>query len=171
MTALGDRMKRGRYPDGQKGFTLIEVVVSLAIFTIGILVCYAMQLNSTLSSGRANGVQTSSTWATYITEDLLALEYGDPLLQNSAGDALNGLTDNDDTNRAGDTPDGVRYIMKSGSVGSTPLSADLYAVFWNVAEDRPLAGLKQVRITVVKNGGLNAGILYSHDYYKLRNNL
>ncbi|KAB2891574.1 MAG: prepilin-type N-terminal cleavage/methylation domain-containing protein [Desulfobulbaceae bacterium] len=163
-------MQRRSYPDGQKGFTLIEVIVSLAVFTIGILACYAMQLNSTVSSGRANSVQTSSTWATYIAEEFLALEYADPLLQNSAGDALNGLTDIDDTNRAGDTPDGVRYITRSGSVCSAPSSADLYAVFWNVAENRPLAGLKQVRITVVKNGGLNAGIHYSHDYYKLRNN-
>jgi len=151
-----------------QGFTLIEVLVSLAIFAIGIIACYAMQVRSASTTGMANSVLTSSTWATYLVEDLLALDYDDPLLDNSAGNATNGFTDIDDT--ASGTPDGVRYIQPDGSVNQSPATGDLYSVYWNIAEDRPLDGLKQIRVIVVKNNGLNAGVLYSHDYYKLNNN-
>ncbi len=155
-----------------QGFTLIEVLVSMAIFAIGIIACYAMQVRSSTTAGRANSVATSSTWATYLIEDFLALDYNDPLLENSAGDAKDGFKNIDDT--ASGSPDGVRYIRPDGTVSSTvavaPAATDLYAVYWNVADDRPLMGVKQIRVTVVKNGGLNAGVLYSHDYYKLNPN-
>ncbi len=52
----------------------------------------------------------------------------------------------------------------------TTAAGDLYSVYWNVADDRPLEGLKQIRVTVVKNNGLNSGVLYAHDYYKLNEN-
>jgi len=170
MKTVSGQMKARLNSTCEQGFTLIEVVVSLAIFAIGILACYAMQLKSTVSTGRANSVQVASTWASYLAEDFLTLDYTDPLLENSAGDAIDGLTDIDDTDKVGDTPDGVRYISADGTVSSVPSPADVYAIFWNVVANRPLEDLKQVRITVVKNGGLNAGTLYSHDYYKLRNN-
>ena len=157
----------------QRGFTLIEVLVSLAIFAIGIIACYTMQLHATSSLGRANSVATSSTWATYVVEDLLALDYMDPLLENSAGNAVNGLTDGftdiDDT--AAGTPDGTRHIRTNGSVQSTGAAGDLYSIYWNIADDRPIPGVKQIRVTVIKNAGLNSGVLYFHDYFKSNENL
>lgn len=158
----------------QQGFTLIEVLVSLAIFAIGIIACYAMQVSSVGTAGRANSVSTSSTWAAYLIENFMALDYTDPILGNNAGDATDGMTDIDDT--AAGTPDGTMHVASDGTVSAlpaaspTPAAGDLYSIYWNVADDRPLDGLKQIRITVVKNGGLNAGVLYSHDYYKLNPN-
>lgn len=165
---MGTFNNNWKYVNGQRGFTLIEVLVSLAIFAIGIIACYAMQVRSTSTAGRANSVATSSTWATYLMEDFVALDYKDPLLVNSKGDAVNGLTNIDDT--ATGTPDGTMYIRPDGSVNPVAGAGDLYSVYWNVADDRPMEGLKQIRITVVKNNGLNAGVLYSQDYYKLNPN-
>lgn len=150
---------------------MIEVLVALAIFAIGIIACYTMQVGSASTSGRANSVSTSSTWATYLVENLLALDIDDPLLDNRAGSTANGLIDIDDTNNAGDTPDGIRHIRPDGAVSTSAASGDLFSVYWNVADDRPLVGLKQIRVKVIKNTGLNAGELYSHDYFKISENL
>lgn len=159
--------------NNRRGFTLIEVLVSLAIFAIGIIACYAMQVRSASTAGLANSVETSSTWATYLIEDLMQVEYND--LENSAGDPADGMTNIDDT--ATGSPDGAIHIKADGTVSDktivpppAPVAGDLYSVYWNVADDRPLEGLKQIRVTVVKNSGLNAGVLYTQDYYKLNPN-
>ncbi|WP_167496424.1 prepilin-type N-terminal cleavage/methylation domain-containing protein [Desulfopila sp. IMCC35006] len=172
MLTLNNKKKIGT---DQRGFTLIEVLVSLAIFAIGIIACYAMQARSTGTAGRANSVSTSSTWSTYLQENLMARDYNDPLLENRVGNAADGMIDIDDT--AAGTPDGVMHVASDGTVtalntstSAAPAATDLYSIYWNVADNRPLAGLKQIRITVVKNGGLNAGVLYSQDYYKLNKN-
>lgn len=151
---------------------MIEVLVSLAIFAIGIIACYAMQVRSTGTAGRANSVSTSSTWSTYLQEDLLARDYNDPLWEDIDGNAVAGLNDT-----ASGTPDGAMHVHPDGTVSAldplpsaTPAAADLYSIYWNVAVNRPLEGLKQIRITIVKNSGLNAGVLYSQDYYKLNKN-
>jgi hypothetical protein len=142
--------------------------VSLVIFAIGIIACYDMQVRSISTAGRANSVSTASTWATYLVENLMSLAYTDPLLKNSAGNA-DGLVDIDDT--ASGTPDGTRHIRPNGSVTATAAAGDLYAVYWNIVDNRPVDGVKQIRVTVVKNNGLNAGVLYSHDYFKSDENI
>ena len=153
----------------QNGFTLIEVLVSLAIFAIGIIACYALQVRSASSLGLANSVATSSNWATYAVEDLLALDYLDPFWENDKGDLADGFNDIDKTDNA--KADETRYIKSDGSISTAASADDLYSIYWNVADDRPLPDVKQIRVTIVKNNGLNAGVLYSHDYFKSNENL
>lgn len=160
-----------KIPDLQGGFTLIEVMIALAIFVFAILGCYELQVISAGSNSRADSVASAATWAQYMAEDLMARQYTsyytDPLLTNSKGDTSNGLNDIKDTNNAGDTPDGVRYVGRDGSLNSAPTGSDLFTIYWNIVDNRPLDSIKQIHIIVVKNGGLNAGRLYTQDYYKL----
>ena len=158
----------------QVGFTLIEVMVALAIFVLGIVGCYTLQVNSSLSSSMSNTVGTASTWAQYMAEDLLARQYADDnntrtdaFLKNvhsSSGASADGLTDVDAA--VAGTSDGVRYVYADGSIGTAAANA-IYSIFWNIVDRRPMPSVKQIRIIVVKNAGINARRLYVQDYFKL----
>jgi prepilin-type N-terminal cleavage/methylation domain-containing protein len=148
----------------QRGFTLIEVMVSLVIFVIAIVGCYRLQFASSFSNSRSNSVATSSTWAQAWAEDLLSRQYEsyytDPLLI-STSTALAHLND------TGAGSDGVRYVGIDGKLNIAAAANDLYTIFWNILDNRPLNSIKQIRIIVVKNSGRNSGQLYAQDYFKL----
>ena len=152
---------------GQAGFSLIEAMVAIAIFTIGILGCYKMQLHSTHSNAMGERVSTSTHWAMYAIEEILGQEYDDDVFDDDgAGAAGSAGLDDLDANA-----DGVLYILPDGSKKTAPTGKDLYSVSWNVAEGTSsdltiLRGVKQVRVHVVRKGGIGTGHLYSHDYYK-----
>ena len=166
-------MKNLHFFKNPQGFTLIETLVALAIFAIGIIAAYTMQVHSSKSSGRANSISTSSTWATYLVEELLVKPIDDDAWKNDYGDPDNGLIDIDDTNGGPDAPDGQMHIQPDSTVStlSTAAAGSLYSVYWNIADNSPLEGVKQIRIKVIKNNGLNVGELYSQDYFKISENL
>ncbi len=67
------RHKRAR----QAGFSLVEAMVAIAIFIIGVFGCYKMQLRSTHSNAIAERVSTATNWAVYQIEELLGKDYDD----------------------------------------------------------------------------------------------
>jgi len=69
-TAEMIRGKRGR-----RGFTLVEVLIAMAIFSIGILAVGAMQINSTNTNTGARIQTEASTWVVDQIERLTALDY------------------------------------------------------------------------------------------------
>ena len=154
----------------QQGFTLIEVMVALVIFLIAIIGCYTLQMNSSFSNTRSNSMAAASTWAQYWAEDLLARQYTnyyiDPLLFNQHGNATVVPHLDDATNA---TADGVVYIGTDNSVSMNPavIPPHLYVLYWNIVDNRPLNNIKQIRIIVRKDSGLNRGRLYTQDYFKL----
>ena len=155
----------------ENGFTIIEVMVALAIFVIGIIGCYQLQLQSTNTNAQANSVGTAATWATYAVEQLLAKDYNDPDLDDD-GTGSAGFAGLDDTDG---NADGVLYIRPNGSTGTATAAGDLYTVSWNIAEGTAaaaatgqpvLTAAKQIRVIVIKKVGLGKGTLYTHDYFK-----
>ena len=62
------------------GFTLIEVLIAMAIFSVGILAVGAMQISSTNGSTSARIYTESSVWAQDTVEMLMQLPFGDPQL-------------------------------------------------------------------------------------------
>ena len=152
----------------EQGFTLIEVMVALVIFLIAIIGCYRLQMASTFSNTRSNSMANASTWAQYMAEDLLSRQcatyFTDPLLLNNHGNA-GVLAHLDDATTA--TADGVRYVYADGSMHTTAGSSNLYTIYWNIVDNRPMNNVKQIRIIVARNSGLNAGQLYRQDYFKL----
>jgi prepilin-type N-terminal cleavage/methylation domain-containing protein len=66
------------------GFTLIEVLVGLTIFAVGLLAVAAMQTSAIKMNSNAGKLTNLSTWGMDKIEELSALPYSDPLL-DSAG--------------------------------------------------------------------------------------
>jgi prepilin-type N-terminal cleavage/methylation domain-containing protein len=60
-----------RLTDDNGGFTLIEVLIAIAIFSIGFMAVNMMQLNSARGNRRAQSVTYSSEWALDQVEWLL----------------------------------------------------------------------------------------------------
>ena len=149
----------------EDGFTIIEAMVAIAIFAIGILGCYKLQTQSTQTNALANSVGTAATWATYAVEQLLAKDYDDPDLDDDG----TGGAGNAGLNAIEGAADGMLSINLDGSTSPGVVANALYTVSWNVSEGPSadaLAGTKLVRFIVIKQGGIGQGTLYTHNYYK-----
>ncbi len=73
-------MKKIKKIGTEDGFTLIETLMAMAIFTIGILGLFGMQTAAIKENLTANAITIGSTWATDRVEQLLAMDYSDPNL-------------------------------------------------------------------------------------------
>jgi Tfp pilus assembly protein PilV len=71
---------------GQEGFTILEALVAIAVFTAAIIGIFSMQSTSVLSNDIARGITDQSAQAAELVEQLISLPYDDGQL--SAGDHL-----------------------------------------------------------------------------------
>jgi prepilin-type N-terminal cleavage/methylation domain-containing protein len=67
--------------DNNRGFTLIEAVISLGVLSIGILALFAMQTLSIRGNASASGVTTLATWGGDEIEQMLTQNYD--VIQNT----------------------------------------------------------------------------------------
>jgi len=146
-----DRSYRPR--PSQAGFTLIEVLFALAIFTIGILSLQAMQLAAIQGNVTAQRLTAGATWAADRIERLRRLDYADPLLQETNSDGVNGL---DNTAAKGKVTadhlvtrnaDGSERLTINGE--AVPANAIPYFVYWNVAPNNAVPNTLRIRVLTV----------------------
>lgn len=120
------------------GFTLVEVLIALFVFSIGILGVGAMQLRAMQGNSHARQVSEMTNVAADQIETIAGLAYDDASLLDGAG-ANNGAT-------------GLNDLPPNNTDGSRMTSDGRYQVFWNVAEDYPLTDSKTVRVIVRQTG-------------------
>jgi prepilin-type N-terminal cleavage/methylation domain-containing protein len=140
------------------GYTLIEVLIAMAIFAIGILAIFSMQITSTGSNALARGLTENYTAAMDKVEELLALPYDDPDLDPDAS-PLSAAKDSD-----GIDNDGDGFIDDQDLDGEDNGYIDLSWQVWeNTIHDQRI---KSVRVTVssMVNGGDDRDI--NIDFYK-----
>ncbi|MDH3898459.1 MAG: prepilin-type N-terminal cleavage/methylation domain-containing protein [Deltaproteobacteria bacterium] len=68
----------------QTGFTLLEILIALAIFAFGVLAVASMQMQGIRANNSSDTLTEATTLASDRMEKLMALNYGDPDLDLGA---------------------------------------------------------------------------------------
>ena len=113
------------FSDQRGGFTLLEVVVAMTVFAIGLLATNMMQTASIKGNSSASYVSQSSNWAAGKMEEIISWPYDDSRLQDDGNPVTNDGTDS--------SPDGA------------------YTIAWKVTNNLPIASTKTIVITVSWN--------------------
>ena len=143
-------------PGGHHGYTLIEVLIGMAVFAIGILAIFSMQMTATSSNALARGLTENYTAAMDKVEELLSLPYNDVDLDPDPGvQPHTAATDAD-----GIDNDGDGEIDEAGETGYITLS-------WEVWENS-LHGqnIKSVRVTITSAVNRGDEREINIDFYK-----
>jgi type IV pilus modification protein PilV len=118
----------------QKGFSLIEILIAITVFAIGILAVGRMQITAIKGNSFANDLTKATTLAQDRMEELIGLSYDDTdSLDDTDTDDEAGL---DDTNAAADHND-----------PNNPVDGR-YNIFWNIATDYPINNTKTIKVIV-----------------------
>ena len=107
----------------EKGFTLIEVLVAMTVFSVALLGLEKMQIGALQVNTIASRLTQGTTLAQDRTERLMALPYDDPLLADTTAKGI--FTSYTDPN----PPQG-------------------YTIRWDVDTDVPSTGIKTINIFV-----------------------
>jgi type IV pilus assembly protein PilV len=113
----------------EDGFTLIEVLVAITIFAVGLLAVAAMQNSAILMNSTAGKLTNLSTWGMDKIEELSALSYTDPWLETAGNPPGNDSAGNTHQEVSGD-----------------------YTISWTVIDDNPLPSTKNITVTVAGRG-------------------
>jgi type IV pilus assembly protein PilV len=123
--------------ENDHGFSLIEVLIAMAIFSIGILGVATMQISSVKGNAGARRVTDIATWGSDKIEELMSLPYGAALLSagiHSLGTDLTMTTDGIDNNYDGE-------IDEAGETGPLTIS-------WIVTDNTPVNNAKTLSVTM-----------------------
>ena len=145
----------------EKGFSLIEALVAVAVLTIGVLAMNVMQTTAIKGNSTSKGLSASSNWATDRIEQLLSQDYDAADLDDGDGDGTNEDADNDGLDddcqdnvpacAPADNPFGLEDSTVATADGNDSSPDDNYNIFWNVAEDEPMPNIKWIRVHVVRS--------------------
>lgn len=164
-----------------KGFTLIEVMIAIMVFSLGVLAMQAMQARSIDDNSLSSGISRKSSIALSQIEMIMNLPYDDPLLDDTDGDGTNPGQDNnldgiDDHNDANASITGVNedFGLRHWQCWENPAtgldedafgtavagcthradhaaSFEGFAIYWNIAVDQPTENTKTINIIVIDN--------------------
>lgn len=139
------------------GFTLIEVIVALAILTIGILSVNAMQTAAIRGNMTASDITISSTWASDRVERIFSMDYGDLTtgadgIRSTQDGNNNGIDDDDEGGGIDGIPNfGLEQDTAATADGDDVSPDGKYTILWNVAENVPMPDTKTVYVIVTRN--------------------
>lgn len=114
-----------------EGFTLIEVLIAITIFAVGLLAVATMQISAIRVNSTAGQITTRMTWAQDKLEELMALPYSDHQIED-----------------LGDPPSGT----DSEGESHQETTSDDYTISWTVTDDIPISGTKLITVTVTGRG-------------------
>lgn len=118
---------------GQRGFTLIEVLIAMSVFAIGMLAMAAMFVTQARSNVAARGFTAAVNLGQEVHERLRSEPFASAQLTNGAH-----------------LPDGIFLPMNSVDEMGTAGGAfpTIYTRSWNVVDGVPAAGQRTITVTV-----------------------
>lgn len=117
----------------EKGFSLIEILIAITVFAIGILALGKMQITSIKGNSFGNELTRAITLTQNKAEELTGLPYDDPLTKDTNDNGIGGLDD---------TQSGNNVIADGNQVNGR------YNISWNIANDYPINNTKTIRVIV-----------------------
>ena len=120
------------------GFTLMEVLIAMAILSVGILGVATLQITSSKSNLSGGTITNNTVTAQARTEFLMSLPY-----HNTAN--LSAGTHTPGQHEDGIDNNGDGRVDESGETGATVLT-------YTVDEDTPVVNTKTVTVTVTRDG-------------------
>jgi type IV pilus assembly protein PilV len=138
----------------QTGFSLIEVVIALAVFSIGLLAIFSMQFSAIKTNAVGRGVTENITVATGKVERLMALPYTHADLtagSHQVAQDADGIDNNLDGNV--DEPGETGYLRVDWQVQDDCLGSDfqgLKCVQVHVSSNVNGKRVKEIRLDFIK---------------------
>ena len=132
-----------------KGFSLIEVLLGISVFMIGMLGVTALNVSSLKSNTFSGNLSEATLLASAKIEELLATDFDDIVSGGTNGNAFaedenkDGMDDDDDAD-TGNNKDGTANfgldIFGAGADGTDTNQGKkhMYTVYWNVADSKPI---------------------------------
>lgn len=122
-----------------KGFSIVEVMIGILIFSIGALAVAGMQVTGINTNMSARQYTETSTFGMDKIETLMFLPYNHPALTDSDGDGAGG----------GDL--GLFDATAGTADHSESDPAGQYTIYWNIAEDDLIEHTKTVSVIITWN--------------------
>ena len=101
-----------------QGFTLLEVVIALAVVTIGILSLMALQVGTIKGNAFANTMTRATYTGSDVIELLQALPYNDPVYNIAAADDPHTDAELPSAN-LGPGVNNVQWVVNNGAIANT----------------------------------------------------
>lgn len=124
----------------QKGFTIIEVMIAVAILSVGLLGIASMQMSAIRGNNLSDNITCALALAEDKMEELLGMNYGNHDLEDIV------TANNDDLSRI--DPGWIdRQELNIDETGKT--NAGQFRRIWNIADNKPIENNKTITVIVL----------------------
>jgi len=132
----------------EKGFSLIEILIAITVFAIGILAMGKMQIHAIAGNSDAAWRSSANSITVSFLEEFRLMSFDDALLEDNDTDGIAGLDDGRAIAGAPASPAsadhqfngtiGLTYQLDNGNL--VDAIGRQYQVFWNVADNTMPSG-------------------------------
>ncbi len=137
----------------EKGFTLIEVMITMVVLSIGFLGVISMLTGSIGSNSKADTTTSTATIAADHIEFLMTLDYTNALLTDTDGTGTVSLRNPLPplpVIESVDSVDLVNFVPDQQILNVVSPTQDMvHSIYWNIADNFPTNNTKTVNVIVV----------------------
>ncbi|MEA3386754.1 MAG: prepilin-type N-terminal cleavage/methylation domain-containing protein [Thermodesulfobacteriota bacterium] len=132
----------------EKGFSLIEILIAITVFAIGILAVGEMQIHAIVGNSDAAWRSSANSITVSFLEEFRRMPFNDAMLKDINTNGIPGLDDGQVTSGALSSPSSAEHRF-NGTIGPTyhlnngylvDAIGRQYQVFWNVADNTMPSG-------------------------------